>query len=205
LVLSDVGIRSTAPVSGDFYLVVDGFNGAGCNFRLAVSEFVAPVAEVAVCANAVSATCGVSTLIEGSTCGAGNDIAELECSYSLGDGEDRAFRFSVQPGGFLDATLSMPQADGVLWILGGCGVDTECLGFADAGFDGEDEQLRFENTASVTRDVYVVVDSFAADTCADYALALECSGATVVTEAVNWSALKELYRESSIHEEVGHE
>jgi hypothetical protein len=118
----------------------------------------------------------------------------MECAYSQAAGEDTGYRMSVQPGGFVDATLSMPDADGVLWMLAGCGASSECVGYADAGFDGEDEHLRYENTTGSIQSLYLVVDSFEAGTCADFQVQLSCAGTDVPTGTTSWSALKGRFR-----------
>jgi hypothetical protein len=207
LIVGDTGVRSSAPVSGEFYVVVDGFNGASCDFQISVTAFVPSVADPAVCASAELTSCVYPDgTLQGTTCGNSDSIRDLECAYSLADGADRSYRFRVQPRGWIVATLSMPTADGVLWLLGECGEATECLAYSDTGLDGEDEAVIYQNLTGVPQNIYLVVDSFDEASCAEFTVDLRCNGTVVGVEGTSWSTLKDRYAlPASSTAEVDHE
>lgn len=205
LIVGDTGIRSARPVSGEFYLIVDGYQGAECGFEITVRQFFEIPSNPLVCSEAQPVTCSISGELQGSTCGTGNTIQTLGCAYSAASGEDQSYLLSVRPNGYVDATLSMPDSDGILWLLGSCGIPTECIAYSDAGFEGEDEHLRYENATDVTQSVYLVVDSLDPGSCADFSVDLLCSGTTVAIENGSWSALKGLYLDRHGMGEDSHE
>jgi hypothetical protein len=193
LLVADTGIQTTNPVMGDFFIVVDGYGGAACDFTLDIVGTDPASVDLAACQTAIPLSCASGPAFTGDTC-LGNDyLRALGCELFPSAGVEQWYRLTVQPGGSFQVDLAMPAADAVLWILGGCGDAPECLDYSDAGAGGEQESVSYTNDGAVNRTVFLVVDSYGPTSCGGYDANLTCSGVIVPTQSSSWAALKVKY------------
>lgn len=93
------------------------------------------------------------------TAGLANDFgAELDClAWSLA-GPDAVFRVEADAGEAVEIALDAPGFDGALLVLADCADPTTTLACADAGLEGEPEDLAF--VAPDDGSYWVVVDAY---------------------------------------------
>ncbi len=191
LILTDLGFRSSGAISGEYFIVVDGYVGAACGFCLTIEEIpVAPPIDLAGCTNAEFTNC-LSQTITGTTCGETNHVTEAACGLFPEQGQDKWYTFEIEPFGYILASANMPNADVSLWVFDDCLTGLECLGFSDFQGVGGYEAVVYSNTSSENKRVHLVVDSFgAAGDCAEFEIDLTCSGGVVPVQQTSWGTLK---------------
>jgi len=191
LALGDVGVRSVRPVSGSYYIVVDGYAGAEDEFTLRVTELSEVEIPEHFCPPLFLKREYRETEWNSTTCGLTSDIDALLCSYSLTAGrESEPSIFGVEAGGTIRVTVTPTDADLAIYLINSCGVSSQCLAFADQGFAGEVEALEWVNPDLFARPVYLVVDTVgASDACGDFHILVQFDG-IVPNGGSSWSALK---------------
>lgn len=190
LLVADTGVRTTIPTSGDFVVVVDGYEGAACDFTLEVAPVGPSSVDPAACTTAVALNCDASLSLSGDTCDGQDYVRELGCELFPAGGKEHWYRQTLAPGGILSADAVMADGDVVLRILGGCAEAAECLMHADAGATGAPESVSWTNYGPENRTVYLVVDSYGPGSCASYTGTVTCSDTVVPAAGTTWSALK---------------
>ena len=190
LLVADSGIRTTTPTAGDWFVVVDGYQGAACDFTLEIAPIGPGSVDAAACENATSLSCENSVVLSGDTCSGEDHVRQLGCETFPAAGADDWYRLTLAPGGEVSAEVTMAGGDAALWILGGCGEAAECLGYADDWGTGEAESVSWVNDGAEHRTVFLVVDSYEPASCGAYEGSVVCEGFIVPTEATTWSALK---------------
>jgi len=190
LLVADTGMQTTIPTMGDFFIVVDGYEGAECDFTLEVVATGPASVALAACQTAMPLDCESSSTISGDTCFGVDYVRALGCEAFRSAGTEDWYRVTLEPGGVIDVDLTMPDADAVLWVLGGCGEAAACLAYSDAGVSGEQESVHYSNDGLENRTVFLVVDSYGPASCGGYEASVVCSGTIVPTRSTSWSALK---------------
>jgi hypothetical protein len=189
LLVADTGIRTTTPMMGEFFIVVDGYEGAECDFTLDIVATGPGSVALAACETAMPLACESGSVISGDTCLGEDHVRALGCETFPAAGTEAWYQLTLEPGGVFTVDLTMADADAVLWLLGGCGEAAECLDYSDVGLSGEQESVTYSNDGSENRTVYLVVDSYGPSSCGGYEGSVVCSG-VVPTTATSWSALK---------------
>ncbi len=190
LIVVDAGVVTNVPVSGDFYFVVDGFGGAGCPFTFEINT-VTPVEPDPYC-SAVEDVYG--THFTGDTCGGINNFSSLDCGDFAEDGLEAYYEILLPAGSSFTADVTYAVADGALWLLDSCTGPFNCLAYADNTLDGETETLAYANDSGSDMVVYLVVDSWGADSCGTYTLDFASTGGAVPTVNRSFSDVKATYR-----------
>jgi hypothetical protein len=193
LLVADTGIQTTNPVMGDYFIVVDGYGGAACDFTLDIVATDPSVIDLAACQTAIPLSCASGPTFSGDTCPGTDYLRALGCELFPSAGVEQWYRLTVEPGGSFQVDLTMPAADAVLWILGGCGAGPECLDYSDDGAAGAQESVSYANDGVANRTVFLVVDSYGPTSCGAYDADLGCSGVILATLHSSWSALKANY------------
>lgn len=201
LEMGDTGIKTNEPVMGEFFVVVDGYNGASCGFCLEFVEIQPPFIDPTACSTAHPTSCAARTWTQ-TTCGKGNDVEYARCSRFDEAGQDAWYRVALNPGGSIVASAVMADADVALWLLDGCGGDFQCLAYADEGTTGDTETIEFVHEGETQRTLFLVVDSFVEPAaCASYELEIvECVNGVVATGPTSWSTLKSTFGERLVQE-----
>lgn len=189
LASGDLGVRSADALTGEVYVVVDGYVGAECAFCIEFLE-VEPLDGVQPedFEPNVFLNCGTQTL-DGTTCGGTNRVEYETCAAFVEPGPESWYRVQLFPGGILEATVVMPDADVALWVLDQFG--DPCVAAVDNGGVGEPETIR-AFWGEAPRDFYLVVDSFGAE-CAAYTLDLQCTNGLVSSVRSSWGHVKARY------------
>jgi hypothetical protein len=190
LLVADAGIRTIEPTSGEWFVVVDGYEGAACDFTLEVAAIGPGSVDELACDTATSLNCESSFDLSGDTCSGEDHVRELGCEAYPAGGSENWYRLTLAPGGEVTVDLSMADGDAALWLLGGCGAGAECLEQSDAGATGEPETLHWVNQGVKNRTVFVVVDSYEPGSCGAYEGTVTCDGFIIPMGSVSWSALK---------------
>lgn len=190
ILVADTGIQTTTPVMGDYIVVVDGFEGAACDFTLEIIATDPWSLNPAACGTAIPLLCSIGPAISGDTCSGADHIRALGCETWRSAGKETWYRVTLAPTGSIAVDLAMPDGDAVLWILGGCASASECLDHSDSGVKGESESVSYTNDTGSNRTVYLVVDSYGAGTCGAWDGNVACDGFIVPNGVSSWSALK---------------
>ena len=66
--------------------------------------------------------------------------------------------------------------------------------YADNSFTGDTETISYTNATAQDTYVYLVVDSWDADTCGDYEMTFSASGGAVAVEQEAFGFVKAMYR-----------
>ncbi len=193
---TQLGLR-VAP--GEYFLVVDGYEGAVGPFAVLVRTLAAGVPEEVCEGSATPVECQTEPqLFEGTLWEAADAIEQYDCSPYLEQGGEAWFAVTMRDSTLI-STVSAPALDTALWLFDGCGPEATCLAFADQNLAGQAETLMFDNgDAGARRTLYLAVDALRApDTVyeAGFTLSVGCalSGA-VPTESESWGALKARFR-----------
>ena len=189
LSIGDTGVVTDVPVSGDIYLVVDGYGEEGCPFTLTVTELPLPPAKT-FC-DLVEVLAG-SGYFDGYTCGNENLVSSLDCSATPAEGLEAYYVVVMTPGSSFTATVTH-QGDAALWVLGTCVEPFTCLAYADAGLGGDPEVISYANTSTETITVYLVVDSYGPGTCGVYDMEYTYEPGQVPAKSMTFGAIKSLY------------
>lgn len=170
LIVADFGVSTNTPLSGTFYFVVEGYAGAAGSFTI---EFIAdPLPEpIDACDRIEQPLPGQegdvlvgSFPLNGDTCGSPNSLELLDCADYTEAGSDNWYEFVLLPGASIDVTVTN-AADGALWIVDACSEPLNCLAYGDATFTGEPETVAYTNSTGSQQAIYVVVDTYGADSC----------------------------------------
>jgi len=191
LIVADSGVQTNVPVSGDFYFVVDGYNGASCDFTLTLTEVI--VEPVDFCDKVVALDCQNQTLA-GNTCDSQNLIKTLfDCTGYTENGYEHYYSVTLLPGGVFTATVTYATEDAALYVFDSCVEPLTCLAGADDTFSGEPEVVTYMNTGLLPQTVYLVIDAYGTDSCGEYTGTFDCTQGVVAVNAVPWSQVKRLY------------
>ncbi len=150
-------IDYTTAASGDYFLIVDGFAGAGGAFSLTVTLTAAPIAND-TCASAIDVTAG--GVFTGDTTNATNDYTPIAsglggCTGYSANGNDVAYRVSLQAGERLQASLDAAW-DASLYLVENCtNVSGTCV---DGDDSGNPETVDF--TALSARTYFLIADGY---------------------------------------------
>ncbi len=192
LIVVDSGVSTNVPVSGDFYFVVDGFGGAGCDFTFEIvsAELPPPPVEVNFC-DAVEDVSG--TTFAGTTCGGVNNVSALGCEAYTEAGLEYYYEIFMPAGSSFTADVTN-TADGALWVVDSCADPIGCLAYADDTLSGATETVTYTNATAVDTYVYLVVDSWGTDSCGDYTMNFAATGGAVAVEDAAFGTVKALFR-----------
>lgn len=192
LIVVDSGVQTNVPVSGDFYFVIDGYNGAACSFTFTITEVI--YIPVDFCQYIVPLDCTTQTLA-GNTCGSQNRIKTLfACTGFTENGYEAYYSVTLQPGGYFTATVTFPLKDAALYVFDACVEPLTCLVGADDGVTGDPETVTYTNTSLVPQTVYFVVDAFGTNSCGDFTGTFDCHQGVVGVEPASWGTVKGVYR-----------
>lgn len=188
LIVVDSGVSTNTPVSGQFFFVVDGYNGAGCPFTFEINS-VEPPEPVDFCALVEDVT---GSYFTGTTCGGQNLISSMDCGTYTEDGLEVYYEIFMPAGSSFTADV-LNTADGALWVVDSCVEPMNCLAYADDTLGGEVESVSYTNAGADTY-VYLVLDSWGTDSCGDYEFTFTATGGAVSSDQVTLESLKALYR-----------
>lgn len=187
----DAGFATTEPVSGDIYLVVDGYSEEGCPFILTVTGApLPPPASFCEMAEAV-----VDTVFFVSSCPGGeNLLSQLDCNSWPQNGLEDYYAVTMAPWSSFTATLISEQFDPAIWVLGTCTEPFQCVAFADNGGFGDPEVVTYANNSPAEITVYVVVDAYLDGTCGWYDLTFSIRPGEVSVESTTWGGIKQQFK-----------
>ncbi len=192
LIVVDSGVVTNTPVSGDFYFVVDGYNGAGCSYTI---DFVTgtppPPPPVVDFCDSVEDVFG--TTFTGTTCNGVNNVSALGCEDYTEAGLEYYYEIFMPAGSSFTADVTN-TADGALWVVDACADPLNCLAYADGTLTGGLETVSYTNATAADMYVYLVIDSWGTDSCGDYDMVFAATGGAVATEQAAFGAVKAQYR-----------
>jgi len=186
----DATYSTTEPVSGDIYLVVDGYDEGGCPFTLTLTENSLPE-PTTFCDLAQVVT--ESGVFYGYPCDGENLVSAGECSQYGAGGLEDYYSILMPAGSTLTATLTHVN-DGVLWLLGACTEPYSCLAFADDTYSPDPETFTYVNTTAGDLQVYLVADSFQPNSCGAYDLEITLTPGGVPAKDATLGNLKWMFR-----------
>lgn len=190
----DNGVLVTQPLPGEFYFVVDGYNGAACEFEITfmTAPYVPPSGEIPdFCESVVDEDGNYFT---GNTCDGANNVFEIgDCGSYPENGLEHYYEV-VMPAGSLFAAYVTSTADGALWLLDDCAGLVSCLGYRDAAGSGQTEVLGYHNYSSEEITVFLVIDAYGIDACGDYTFEFSPEGGAVATDVENLGSVKAMFR-----------
>jgi len=189
LIVVDAGVVTNAPVSGDIYFVIDGYAGAECSFTFDINSVAAPD-PVDFC-DSVDDVFG--NYFEGDTCTGENNIFSEACGVYDEQGYEQYYEIFMPAGSSFTADVTN-SADGGLWVLDACASPYNCLAYADDTFTGGTEVVSYSNVTPNDMWVYLVVDSYGANSCGTYVMNFASSGGAVATEEVTFGGMKATFR-----------
>jgi hypothetical protein len=189
LIVVDSGVQTNVPVSGQFYFVVDGYNGAACPFTFTINSVAIPE-PVDFCATVEDV---FGSYFTGTTCNGANNISSLGCNTYTENGLEYYYEIFMPAGSSFTADVTN-TADGALWVVDACAEPFNCLAYADDTFTGETEVISYTNATANDVYVYLVVDSWGTDTCGDYVMNFASTGGAVAVENATFGAVKSLYK-----------
>jgi hypothetical protein len=147
-------IDYTAAMAGDYFLIVDGFAGAGGTYSLTINITAAPIGNDQ-CTGAIDATTGGS--FSGDTTNATDNYnpGAAGCTGYAAAANDVAYRVTLAAGERLQASLTAAW-DASLYVVSDCAMPAAtCLSGQD---DGNPEQIDF--TAISAGTYYIIVDGW---------------------------------------------
>ena len=194
-------VYTTAPLSGDFFFVVDGYNGAEGDFDIFFEELPPPPSACDELMQAFPGDTGDPVpegtySLSGDTCDAYDHITSLECAEYSEAGLDEFYEIYLLPGASINATVTN-TADGALWVVDACEnfEDVNCLAYADATLSGDPETVYYMNTNPDPQTVFLVVDAYGTDSCGTFTGQIELTPpGALPTEETSWSSMKALYK-----------
>jgi hypothetical protein len=186
----DATYSTTEPLSGDIYLVVDGYDEGGCPFTLTLTEESLPE-PTTFCDLAQVVT--ESGVFYGYPCGGENLVSSGSCSQYGAGGLEDYYSILMPAGSTLTATLTHVN-DGVLWLLGSCTEPYSCLAYADDTYSPDPETITYVNTTAGNLQVYLVADSFQPNSCGAYDLEITLTPGGVPADDGTIGNLKWLFR-----------
>jgi len=200
-IVVDSSVATNVPLSGDYYFVVEGRNGAAGAYEISFSRPETPQTacdgfdQVLPGEDGAHVDPGVYPLA-GTTCNVTNRIGALACAPSAANGRDRFYEMYLLPGAQISATITS-SADAALWLVDVCDSfeNANCIAFADQTLLGQPETLTYLNDTGAPVNLWLVVDSWGTDTCGEFTGTIELSGnGAVNVEKSSWGALKSAYR-----------
>jgi hypothetical protein len=194
LIVVDSGVITNIPVQGDFYFVVDGYNGARCAYSLTFTQDPLPV-PVNFCQYVMPLACQDQNLA-GDTTG-GQNLLTTQMSGCTGyseQGRENYYAITLYPGGNFAASVGFAAGDAAIYVLDSCVEPFNCLVGADDTFYGEPEMLSYTNSTTNIQTVYLVIDSYGTGSYGPYSGTFTCTPGTVITEQATWGATKVIYR-----------
>jgi hypothetical protein len=135
-------------------------------------------------------------VMAGNTCGSTNQIQALGCETYPEAGLESYYSYELCAGGTFSATVTS-NVDGALWIVGECYAEPgelTCLAYADETISGEPETISYVNSGAEAVMLYLVVDSWGADSCGAYVGEYAVEGCDVANENMGFGDLKAQYR-----------
>ncbi|MCB1183178.1 hypothetical protein KDM41_07080 [bacterium] len=189
LIVVDSGVSTNVPVSGDFYFVVDGYNGAASPFTFTIDSVALP--EPVDFCDAVEDVFG--SYFTGTTCAGVNNVSALGCEAYTENGLEYYYEIFMPAGSSFTADVTN-TADGALWVVDACVEPLNCLAYADDTFSGETETVSYTNASGSDMYVYLVVDSWGTDSCGDYTMNFAASGGAVAVENASFGTVKALFK-----------
>lgn len=189
LIVVDSGVYVSEPYPGEFYFVVDGYNGASGPFTLTftTTPYVAPPT---ICELIQDVT---GTYFMGDTCDGYNNIATDACGTYTENGLEHYYEIQVPAGCFFTANVTYDTEDGALWVLDGCDPGYTCVGYADDTFGGQMETVTYTNTTGAMQTVILVLDSWGTAACGTYQFEF-VSDCAVATEVESFGGVKAMFR-----------
>jgi hypothetical protein len=148
-------IDYTAVAAGTYYVIVDGFAGAGGPYTLNLNITPAPIPNDR-CTGAIDVTHGGT--FNGDTTNATNDYdpGSAGCTGFPETGHDVAYVVTLHPNDRIVASLDAPW-DSALYLVSDCAnVGTSCVAGSDAG---NPEHIDYTSTGGGT--YYLIVDGYA--------------------------------------------
>lgn len=189
LIVVDSGVYVSAPLPGEYYFVVDGYNGANGPFTLTfTTEEVVP--PPAMCDLIQDVT---GTYFTGDTCDSFNVISAEDCGTYTEAGLEHYYEILVPAGCYFTANVTYDAEDGALWVLDTCEPTYTCLGYADDTFGGEMETVTYTNTTGVDQTVLLVLDSWGTGACGTYNFEF-ITDCAVATENESFGGVKAMFR-----------
>jgi hypothetical protein len=189
LIVVDSGVQTNSPVTGDFYFVVDGYNGAECDFTL-TTESVALPEPANFCDLVLDAT---GNYFEGDTCDGVNQVESLGCEVYSEAGLEDYYEVLMPAGSSFTATVTN-TADGALWVVDSCLDPIACLAYADDTLSGAAEVISYTNVSGADQVVYLVIDSWGTGSCGTYTMDFAGTGGAVADESTSFSNVKAMFR-----------
>lgn len=200
LIVVDTGVETLSPLTGTFYLVVEGYGGAAGAYDLVLETQSLPV-PLNFCEQLLPPIPGMEGEIvpagsfdfNGDTCDGTNDFASLPCGEYTENGYEDYWEFMLLPGGSIDVAVTS-EADGALWLVDNCAEPINCLAYADNSFLGETEEISYTNLGDFPQLLILVVDSYGTDSCGSYTGNVVVNQPGVVpVEPTSWSSVKSRY------------
>ncbi|HPF70540.1 MAG TPA: hypothetical protein PLQ13_07735 [Candidatus Krumholzibacteria bacterium] len=188
LIVVDSGVQTNVPVSGDFYFVVDGYNGAACDFTFSINSAAVPE-PASFCANVLDVT---GTYFEGDTCDGANEVSALGCEDYTEAGLEDYYEVFMPAGSSFTVDVTN-TADGALWVVDSCVEPMNCLAYADNTLTGQAETVSYTNTGADTT-VFIVIDSWGTGSCGTYTMNFSSTGGAVASESTTFGAVKAMFR-----------
>lgn len=200
-IVVDSSVASSTLSMGDFYLVVDGRDGAAGPFELRITTEDPPVGPCETFLPAFLGDDGESVPvgtydISGDTCDSSNQIDALACTDFALLGKDEFLEVVLLPDAMLTVSVTS-STDAALWLLDVCDgfTDANCLALADATYAGQTETLTWMNSTGERARLWLVIDSWGTDTCGTFTGTLDLMNEGAVSvDKVSWDALRALYR-----------
>lgn len=189
LIVVDSGVYVSAPLPGEYYFVVDGYNGASSGYTLTftTTPYVAPAS---MCDSILDVT---GTYFTGDTCDGVNNIQSNACGLYTEAGLEHIYEIQIPAGCYFTANVTYDVEDGALWLLDTCAPGYACLGFADDTLGGEMETLTYTNNTGAAQTVILVLDAWGAGACGTYAFEF-VTDCAVATETESFGNVKALFR-----------
>lgn len=209
----DGGFYASEAEPGDFYIVVDGYQGAAGAFELTVGLPDIPGPLPSACLDFESAFPGASGEIVpagaypfgGEVCmGDPNHLQRSDCIYWLTTGPDTYREMVLLAGASVEITAGYTiRGDAVLYLVDTCensttGQDPQFLACSNSTEGGFMEYLTYTNLTGQNQVVYLVIDTlgdFGPESCEylDGEILLTYPGA-VANENAAWGSIKSMYR-----------
>lgn len=190
LIVADVGVYVSAPYPGEFYFVVDGYNGAACDYTITFTT--TPFVPLSFCALVETEVYGTGTFY-GNTCGGQNLITYYpECNTWTENGLEDYYAVYMPAGSSFTVDL-FHSVDAAIWLFDGCAEPFTCLAAADVVYPGTTETLSYVNNGPTTY-LYLVIDSYGSNTCGEYYFDFTATGGAIATKMETLSNVKAIFR-----------
>ena len=185
----DGGVMVSAPYPGDFYFVMDGYQGASSAFTLTFTTTTV-VVPPAMCSLVQDVS---GSLFVGDTCDGYNNIQSNACGIYTEAGLEHYYEIQAPANCMFTANVTFDVEDGAVWVLDTCAPGYACLGYADDTFGGQLETVTYTNPTGAAQSVILVVDSWGAGSCGTYTFEF-ISDCAVATETESFGGVKAMFR-----------